>query len=520
MSSLTQENVEQLHAIARLPDPAEARRQLAGMLRHFEPIKGRAWTEFSPRAVIAFLFWLSGMTTEAMALVVAAARLEGADDLGRQIMAALRHLNYTAAIDALHQRSGEDAKALLSLNLELFGEFLDAKPERAMLDLIAFAEAAAAPPSPRVAPTGRPSVVSICVWGERFIAAAERTSLACCLAPENLPALRRHGTVYLRISTRARDVDAIRRLPVMRRLLEHVELELAILPEHLLDGTHLASPEVWTRFLIAASNYADLMFARGVSADFFPVTADALVASTYFSRAKSLLASGRVAVVVPPIRSRGKRMLARLDELGCRQGDALVAPADTLYRAGFEAIHPFVARSFMRQEATRLPVDPVQFYFPIPGGFSLHAFHLNTIAAATGHLPERLACDFHTYDTRLLSDLLQGRERERDCYIEHEMPGEMFNITIDEDDAVAEFGDFELSPNAAAAAGQKWMCTPDDIDHFIWAIAQKFRYRAPAGVSVDAPADCLDEDAAVAAIRGRIDAARPAILNYIGRFRH
>lgn len=520
MSSLSQENVEQLHAIARLPDAAEARRKLAGILRHFEPIKGRAWTEFSPRSVIAFLFWLSGLTTEAMTLVVAAARLDGVDDLGRQIMTDLRHRNYTAAIDALHQRSGEDAKAMLSLNLELFGKFLDAKPERAMLDLIAFTEAAATPPSPRVAPTGRPTVVSICVWGERFIAAAEQTSLACCLAPENLPALKRYGTVYLRISTRARDVDLIRRLPVMQRLLEHVELELVILPEQLLDGTHLASREVWTRFLIAASNYADLMFARGVSGDFFPVTADALVASTYFSRAKALLASGHLAVVVPPIRSRGKRMLARLDELGCRLGDALVAPADTLYRAGFEAIHPFIARSFMRQEPTRLPVDPVQFYFPISGGFSLHAFHLNTIAAATGHLPDRLACDFHTYDTRLLSDLLKGRDRERDCYVEHEMPGEMFNITIDEDEGVAEFGNFELSPDAAAVASQKWMCTPEDIDHFIWAIAQKFHYRTPAGVSVDTPSHCLDEDAAIAMICGRIDAARPAILNHIGRFQH
>jgi hypothetical protein len=246
---------------------------------------------------------------------------------------------------------------------------------------------------------------------------------------------------------------------------------------------------------------------------------DALIADGAFGASKARLLSGYEAIVVQPVRAIASKILRRLEEQGFRRGNCLALAPEALYRASLETLHPLIMNSFMRTMPTPLPVDPIQFYFSTGRGFSLRTYQLNLLAASTRRLPADLGCDFHTMDTRFISDLLVGLDRATACFSSTEMPGEVYAVTLDEEGPVASFGDFELSPKGSVESIEKWIVRDEDIDHFIWAIQQKFEYPLPAGISLDLPKDCRDEDAAVSEVVTMLGARRPAIMKVLDEYR-
>ena len=498
-------------------DDGEARRQLQPLLRNFEPLPGRSWTEFPVIPVIATVLWYAGRDVPAVSMVLRSQ--DRSDDLSKRVVETARAKFYFGAMNALHHRRPDYATTLLKANELAFRGLVDLAPESAMATIMRFVERAATPPTPAVAPAGRPTLISLCVWGEPFIDAAARYFLPCCLAPGNVPELGKHGTVYLRINTRAEDVPRIKSLPVVEALSRHAVIDCAAIPETVLAGPHLSGRQFWNRMIFAALNYADLMVARSIGADFIPAVPDQLFSNRCYTAAKEILMSGYQAVVQQPIRAVASRIMTALEAAGCLRDGCIDVPSATLYRASLETIHPFIKQSFMRRQPTQLPVDPIQFYFPTSSGFRLHGFQLEFRAAATRDLPADLTCDFHTYDTRLLSDLLRGRDRDKAAYVQHQMPSETYLVTIDEEGTTASFGEFELSPPGSVRSIIKWINNEVDIDHFLWTVQQKFDFSLPPGVRLDMPADCADEDEAVSRMVQILQSERPAILQKLDVYR-
>jgi hypothetical protein len=246
--------------------------------------------------------------------------------------------------------------------------------------------------------------------------------------------------------------------------------------------------------------------------------ADQLVSNRCFSAAKQHLVAGIDAVVVQWSRVTA-RALHLLDGHGCRRANSLDIPSDVLYRAGLQAIHPFILQSFMRRAPSRLPQDPVHLYFRMPGGFSHRSFQLNAFAVATRRLPADLRCDYHSADTRLLSDVLAGLDREKACHIAHGLPDDMYTVSVDDEKGVAGFGTFELSPQGAADSITKWVNRPEDIDHFLWAIRQRFEYPLPQGITLDLPRDSREEDQAVAEMVDALERQRADLLKILASYR-
>jgi len=518
MSNPTPDPVALLLELADAPE-AIARTHLMPLLGTFQPVAGRGWQEFSVKANIAVVLLRGGKVQDALRIAMAALDANPADPLAQAVIVEIRAFYYDQAIRSLHQRRPDTARTFLRMNTEVLGRGTDTSVEQCLFDIIDFVEDAAVQPrAPTAAPQGRPTVINLAVWGERFIDAAVRTFLPCCLAPGNVPELRKHGTVYLRIHTSDQDVAHIQALPVIKELAEHACIEIVPIPQNILQGKHRVGKGPWNRMIFAALQFVDFAYARSLSADFMIGVADLLMTERCYGAAKEHLLAGRKAVVLQISRASSRKILALIDAGGFRQGNRLLIASEPLYRASLEAIHPHILQTFMRRTPTRLSTDPISFYVRTPGGFTLRTLQLNVFAAATGHLPARLTCDFHSTDTRLLSDLLIGQDRAQACYIEHRIPAEMFAVSLDEEEGVATFGNFELSPAGSAESIVKWVGRDEDVDHFIWAVQQKFDYPVPADIKLDMPDDCRDPDEAVSEIIERLRARRQDVLNYIHQF--
>ena len=518
MPDLSQEFVARICAVSEVPEE-QARASLEPVLGDLEPLPGRSWRNFRIPSVQGALLLVVGKPAEAAEMAFRGLALDPQDELAHRILSDVRKAVYVEAIKALHQKRPDRARGLLDKGIELFRKVMDVSAERSAAALMEFVEAAGGPEAPPVPPRGRPTVVSLGTWGERYIAAAERAYLPCCLAPGNFPELKKHGTVYLRIHTAEKDVARIHDLPVVRELSNHACIDVKVLPDRILNGTALAGRNAWNRMLFAAYSYADVMFARSIGADIMMGGGDWLVANKCLSTAKKLLVDGYVAVVVQPIRAVADKVQSIIEAEGCRSGNCLDIPSDMLYRASLEAIHPVITDSFMRQSPTKLPIDPIQFCFPAPDGFSLRSLQMSILAASTRTIPADLGCDFHTYDARLLSDLLVGLDRTKACYVHHQMPGELNYAALDEADGVASFGDFELSPKGAVESIYKWMGRYEDLDHFAWAVQQRFEYPIPEGINFTPPPACREEDQAVAEIVSLLKERRMAFFEKVRQYR-
>lgn len=518
--TLSRELIDLLAQLADQPDTTALQNFLQAALGERELLPERRWTEFPALSVVALVLWQADEHQKALGLAQRTIAQNGRDDAAMAVLSAAREMFYVAAMQALHHKRPDMARNYLEANIRLFQAWLDVGPEGSLLRLMDHVAAAATPGQPLRPPEGRPTVLNLSIWGERFIAAAERTILPCCLAPGNFPALKAHGTIYLRIHTRAEDAARISDLPVIKALAEHACIDVQIIPETLLRGTHLSGGQFWTRLLIAALGYADLMFARSLDADLIFGGADVLVASRAYSEVKRRLISGYRAVVMQPVRGMAGEVERLVERKGCRRPDgSLDIPGETLYWASLKAIHPLILHSFMRQPPTSLPVDPVQFYFTMPDGFALHTYQMSILGLAARYLPPDIGCDYHTYDTRLLSDLLVGTDRDAACYMDRRMPSEIYVVGLDEGGDMAAYGKFELTPPASVQSIQKWVARPEDVEHFRWAIQQRFEYPLPPDVRLDFPTDCRDEAGAIAEVTALLDANRSTMIDSIASYR-
>lgn len=512
------EIVARLLALAESGE-AEARRQLAGALSDQRPFESRHWSEFSARSLVAFVFFSMGETAQAGRMAMRALRLTP-DELGARVADNVRASYFRSATKAVYRKRPDLARRMLAEVQEVLEGPTDFAEEKGLLAMLDFT---AGIPAVRETPIalceGRPTVIHAAAWGEKFITLAGRTILPCLLAPGNLPALRMHGTPIVLLHTRAEDIPGFRALPVVQALEREGRVEFSQIPSNLLVPPSRTRAPTWNRMLIGALQYDALMAACRLGADFVPMGADALLSGACLSAAKTHLLAGKEAVVVAPLRSVAGHLMDKLEAGGFRRHAALDVPAAFLYRASLETLHPFIRDSFMRREMTRIPVDPVQFFFPAEGGFVSHAFHLLPLMFSTRGLPADIGCDFQTFDTRLLSDVLVGRDRSAACLVHSPLPGEMYYVALDEEAGVASFGSAELTPLGAAQAILGWINRYEDLEHFIWAINQPFVYPVPPELTGLVPADCRDEREAVAEVARGLQERRPAIFNDLYDYR-
>jgi len=505
-----------LIALADLENEDAARAELdvwSGRVGAFAAFRGRPEPV---RSLVASMLWLVGKQRDAVGLAVDSIRLGSRDNLSDQIIRDARDRSLRTAYDAIEAKRPDLARVELQHMIGLVGGILDPIEERAALDLLDRIDGIAARRGSEIPVEGRPTLIKLGMWGDRFIDGAASSVLACCLAPGNVPALSDSGTVVLHLHTRARDVERVRALDVVRELTRHARIEIAALPEALFLDAHFWGQGFWSRNILAMAEFDSLMLARDLGADMICLSGDMLLADGCLEAAKARLAAGYEIVLASALRARTEPALAAAAVH--RIGRALAIPPDTLYRLSLETMHPALRRQFMRPVPQSTVSDPYQVFFTVPGGFAAHAFHWHPVAFSTRSVPADIGFDSHTIDGRFASDLLAGKDRDAACYLQRSPPDDFYLVSLDASGGVEAFGAFEVSPTAIVQSLAKWVDRAEDIDHFAWLLRQRAFYRVPPDLALDLPAECLDEESAIAVTVDLLEAARPQLLARIDRF--
>jgi len=504
-----------LLALAALADEASARTELALWSQRVGAFSSLGDRTAPIASIVASMLWTLGKRRDAFLLAAKSVRSHGADDLNAVILDDGHSWVLRSVHDAIEMKRPDIARAELAPIVASLGGALDTIEGRAALELLSCVERID-PGSRGITVEGSPTLLDLGIWGDRFIEAAARTVLSCCLAPGNVPALARLGTVILHIHTRSRDVERIRSLPIIAELSRYARIEIAAIPESLFIESHVWGLGFWQRNILSFIEYDSLTFARSLGADMICLVADLLLSDGCLSAAKEKLAAGHEIVLTSALRADAGAMRSLTERY--RKGLSLDVPRDTLYRLSLETMHPALRRQFMRPVPQSTVSDPYQVFFTVPGGFAAHAFHWHPVAFSTRSVPADIGFDSHTIDGRFASDLLAGKDRDAACYLQRSPPDDFYLVSLDASGGVEAFGAFEVSPAAIVQSLSKWVDRPEDIAHFAWLLRQRAVYRVPPDLALDLPADCLDEESAIAATVDLLAAAQPQLLARIARF--
>lgn len=502
--------------LAKVADEGAARAELRLWLEKIEAFASLRTEPLRVRPVIAQMLWTFGKTTEALGVALESLRRDGRDDLALDVIDKMRSAFLGSAFEALHSKRPDLARPQLQTVVDRLGGVRDVVEERATLALMGHVEAIAQARRGRTPVDGRPTLLKLGVWGERFIRSAERNVLACLLAPGNVPALGRFGPVILHIHTRAADADRIRAFDVVRQLSAHATIEITIIPEDLFFVSSSWSAGFWNRNILAMVEYDSLMRARQLGADMMCLGADMLMSDGCCAWAKQKLVDGYEAFLSSSLRAATEKMSPSMDPY--REGPMLSVPAADLYRLSLDALHPTIFKQFVRQPPQTMGADPHQFFFTRPGGFAAHAFQWHPLAFSARDVPEDIGFDCNTIDCRFMSDLLAGKDRSKVCYIQAAPPEGLYFVGLDSQAGIETFGQFEVSPSGVARSAAHWIIRPEDFDQYIWALRQKAFYKVPPDLDLPLPADCPDEQSTVEAAVSGLEEMKPELMNRIGRF--
>lgn len=507
---------ERLLRLAASPDQNAARTELAAIVGQIEVLGTLQVGDVSVPAAAAYVLTFIEKFSDALGLALADIRANGPNPLTVFAVNRARLILVQSAFGAMHAKRPDMARAQLTNVMAALQGTVDLDDEQAVLDLLSHVETINVMRAGRQPLQGRPTLIKLGVWGERFIDSAGRTVLSSLLARGNASALAAFGPAILHIHTRRHDVDRLQALQALRALQEHVRVEIDVIPEELFVDADLLGSGAWNRNILAMVEYDSLMYARQIGADMVCIGADEVLSEGCLLDAKTKLNGGYDIVLMSLLRATDRTMSPAL--AAYRQAAALSVPPDALYRLALENIHPACFQQFMCRTPRRMAADPHQFFFASDGGFAAHGMQWHPLALSARSVPEDIGFDCHTIDCRFPSDLVRGKDFAAVCYLHRNPPGGAYIASIDRAQGIAEFGRFEVSPQGVAASLDHWINSEHDFAYFEWLLGQGARYAVPADATFDLPQDCIDENQAVADTIAAIEQRRPEIMDRIRRY--
>src|SRR5258708_16695918 len=217
--------------LANSPDEAAARAELSALTRQIDALKDLQVGQFSVRAVAAYILALLDKLNDAFPLALADARSGGPNQLTAFVINRARAIFLQSAYTAVHAKRPDMARAEIARITAALQGTVDMDAERALLNLLSHIETinvTRSGPQPR---EGRPTLLKLAIWGDRFIDSAGHNVLSSLLAPGNAAALKDLGPVILHVHTRRGDAPRLRALDATKELQRQVETEFHVIPE-------------------------------------------------------------------------------------------------------------------------------------------------------------------------------------------------------------------------------------------------------------------------------------------------
>ena len=331
---------------------------------------------------------------------------------------------------------------------------------------------------------GRPTLLSLAVWGEAYIDKFLRTSLPSLLAPGNVPALAASDPVIFDIYTTEADRVRLAASPGIRALAEIARIDYAIVPAGLIDFKPTPTTADPDRFYYAGTSYVSAVKAKALGADLAVVGPEALYSDRYLSVSKAYLREGYKAVIMSPLRARNEDLATYLDAHDAVTSNAITLDAKHLLEYAIKHLNPLYQDMFIRSDSESIGQDVIAFYFKAATGFAGRSFQLCPALISHEIIPADLQFDGFTCDTRFLAECAQGKNPENIYKVIENPATELFVADLDSasDGTARVFGEFPVTVAQSVLSALKWCSRESDFSYFEWAIQKRFEFRCDPAI--------------------------------------
>jgi len=291
--------------------------------------------------------------------------------------------------------------------------------------------------------SGRPHLITIPIWGDRFIELADKVLFRCLMAPNNLPKLAEFGTVSVRITTLSRDIKRLESLQVLKLMKSLVDVQIVPFPRFI-DLIIARTGNVATRSLVrrmeSICDFEGNIFARKANADRSWLTADVVIADGYFYRLKLILLRGYNLIGSSSLRAVEKDFLFKVQSEKVLNGDAMSFQPSWLFRTAIQCVHPFFQGSFAKDSNfASVAQDVSAILSRTEGGFAIHCFQLSVVAIGAQLLSDNRRYDGLTCDVRFFLDSMVSH-KDGLLFTDPNLEKELVVIVLDTDNSFADFG--------------------------------------------------------------------------------
>jgi hypothetical protein len=519
-----QQSLDLLRQVPNLDDGAARRildffvkqngveQQLLKNLRDIKLIEGEQGSldDFHPVVISSLIFLNVGLWAEA-AGQVAKIQLTQPDNSSLSFMLWLcrKKINELAYFK-IRTKDHIGAIADMSELRDHIGGLPRFREESATIDLLRYLETI--PASIQAPPdlVGRPHLISIPLWGQRFIDCAARILLPCLMAPGNVPQLKLYGTVILQISTLARDVEKIQSLEVIKELSKHALIIYQIYPDficQIFDQPDINSASGWGRFMEGVADYQGVLMCQATGADRSWLTADCVLPDGYLSAVKACLLDDYDLVGGIGLRALENELVAKARADGHIGEQVMSLPPDWLYNSALRYLHPFLKSCFAkRKDFCEVTVDPVQFLVQTPEGFGVHGYQVAMLAHSARSIPPQTEPTLMTCDVRWFIDA-QRSNGDLKLKLMDVVDPTLLLVSLDTNDTFTNFGARPATILHSAISACRTIFYEGDLEAitryfhhcFNFPLSEEFKDMVPDDVMTSAEI-CAEWDRVMAAI--------------------
>jgi hypothetical protein len=296
--------------------------------------------------------------------------------------------------------------------------------------------------------SGRPHLITIPIWGQRYIELADNILFRCLLARDNLPGLSQFGTVTIRITTLREFIEPIKSLKTIKLMSSYATIQVVPFPDfvHAIIDYFAGKPiGSLARRMESLCDFEGNIFAKKTGADRSWLTADAVIADGYLTQLKKILLRGFNLVGSGSLRARESDFLSKAGSEGYLADSSISLSPPWLFETAISHAHPLFGNCFAKRfNFAKIEQDASFILSKTDNGFAIHCFQLSVVGFAADILPEINSYDGTTCDVHFFADVLASNERNRlfPC------PGETYElvaITLESSDSLVNFGDRDFN---------------------------------------------------------------------------
>lgn len=360
------------------------------------------------------------------------------------------------------------------------------------------------------------TLLNLVLWGEAYVEKFLRYALPSLLAPGNIPALAEAGRVVIDIYTTEADRDRLSASPRMRALSKIARIDYTIIPPEFFAFKGANGTVAHDRLFVSGIQSLSAMKAKALGADLTYVVTEGLYSDRHFSIAKDYLQTGYKAVLMSSLRARDSDLTAHLDMHGVVTENTIAIDAKPLVEYATKNINQQFGDLFIRRDPAVIGQDVIALYFKTAAGFTAHSYQISPALISHKIIPSDLEFDYHTSDTRLLSELAKDEDPSQIYKIIQNPAEELFVVDLESssDGTARIFGKFPVTVEQCVNSALKWCNRETDFAYFEWAFQQKFEFQCDPGALPDSD---FSETETVAAFLSLFEKSQE---NYVLNIRH